>query len=132
MVTYRGCPPGSVDGGVRGGTGGCAAHERATLQAITADDDLAVVFLIARYSQARIEQGDGFFVELGRVARALADADKRVVLVYPSPEYRSSVPMLLARAGALLRRRSSEPERRTIRRAGVRSVLRSTRARDTC
>lgn len=98
MVTYSGCPPGSVDGGVRGGTGGCAAHERATLQAIVADDDLAVVFLIARFSQARIEQGDGFFVELGRVARALADAGKRVVLVYPSPEYRSSVPVLLARA----------------------------------
>jgi hypothetical protein len=98
MVTYSGCPPGSVNGGVQGGTGGCAAHERGTLQAITADSTLAVVFLIARYSQARTEQGDGFFAELGRVARALTDAGKRVVLVYPSPEYGSSVPVLLARA----------------------------------
>jgi hypothetical protein len=98
MVTYSGCPPGSVNGGVRGGTGGCAAHERGTLQAITADSALAVVFLVARYSQARAVQGDGYFIELGRVARALADAGKRVVLVYPSPEYGSSVPILLARA----------------------------------
>ncbi len=98
MVTYSACPPGSVHGGARGGTGGCAAHERATLDAIRADTALAVVFLVARYSQAREEQGDGFFTELGRVARALADAGKSVALVYPAPEYGFSVPTQLARA----------------------------------
>jgi len=98
MITYSACPPGSVRGGARGGTGGCAEHDRATLKAISEDTTVFLVFLVARYSQARQDQGDVYFVELGRVARALADAGKEVVLVYPSPEYQFSVPIQLARA----------------------------------
>lgn len=98
MVSYTACPPGSVLGGVPTGTGGCAQHQSEVQKAIVADTALTMVFLIARYGFARETQGDVYFVELGRAARALADAGKIVVLIYPSPEYTVSVPMQLARA----------------------------------
>jgi peptidoglycan/LPS O-acetylase OafA/YrhL len=100
MVSYTACPPGSVRGGAAKGNGNCAIHEAAIYEAIRADDSLAVVFLVARYGYAREAQGDAYFVELGRVAHALADAGKLVVLIYPTPEYTASVPMLLARAAS--------------------------------
>lgn len=98
MVSYTACPPGSVRGGAPDGNGNCALHQAAIQKAILDDDSLTLVFLVARYGYAREAQGDVYFVELGRVARALADAGKVVVLIYPSPEYAASVPMLLARA----------------------------------
>lgn len=98
MVTYSACPPGSLHGGESRGSTGCAQHQREMQTAIIADSALTLVFLVARYSHARETQGDVYFVQLGRVARALADAGKVVVLIYPSPEYAVSVPMQLARA----------------------------------
>ncbi len=98
MISYTACPPGSVRGGDPRGDSGCAEHQASAQQAIEGDTSLSVVFLIARYSYAREVQGDVYFVELGRAARALANAGKTVVLIYPSPEYTVSVPMQLARA----------------------------------
>lgn len=98
LISYTACPPGSVIAGGPRGDGSCALHEAATHHAIAADSSLAIVFLVARYSYAREVQGDVYFTELGRVARALADAGKIVVLIYPLPEYKVSVPMQLARA----------------------------------
>ena len=98
MVTYSACPPALAFHGPKTGMEKCAAHNQETLAAMTADDALEVVFLVARYSQVRAEAGDAFFPELGRVAESLADAGKRVVLVYPTPEYGYSVPVQLARA----------------------------------
>jgi peptidoglycan/LPS O-acetylase OafA/YrhL len=98
MITYSACPPGSVGAGAAAGTGGCALHQVRMQRALIADTTVRVVFLVARYGYARDAQGDSYFVELGRVARALADARKRVVLIYPSPEYAVPVPVQLARA----------------------------------
>lgn len=97
LVTYSACPPGSVFGGARGGTEGCATHDRTTRIAIARDTALDVVILIARYNQAVVEQGPGYFNELATVARVLEAAGKRVVLVYPAPEYPFVVPTQLAR-----------------------------------
>jgi peptidoglycan/LPS O-acetylase OafA/YrhL len=97
MVSYSRCPPAlPVPEAARNAK--CLAHNRATLGAVRGDSAIHTVFLIARYSQARDDMGDGYFEELGGVARALADAGKSVVLIYPSPEYAWPVPIHLARA----------------------------------
>lgn len=97
LVSYSACPPGSVTGGARGVTEGCATHDHATRAALAADAFIDVVILIARYHYAVSAQGPGYFAELAGAAQALQAAGKRVVLVYPAPEYPFVVPTQLAR-----------------------------------
>lgn len=95
QISYSDCPPALAFTSRQRPT--CARHNAQMLSALAADSDIHTVLLVARHSRAYREEGQAFFGEFARVAKSLAAAGKRVVLVYPIPEYSHSVPLLLAR-----------------------------------
>lgn len=96
LVSYTSCPP-ALSFRQRKLLQ-CARHNAEVLRDMRADPELDVVFLVARYSGAFTARGNSFLEGFTAIATSLAESGKQVVIVYPRPEYRYSVPVKLARS----------------------------------
>ena len=96
LLSYSSCPPGLAFEHKK--LAQCARHNAEVLRRMQGDTALDVVFLVARYAGGFGEPGNRFFEEYQKAAMALARSGKRVVLIYPWPEYPYSVPAHLARS----------------------------------
>ena len=98
LLSYSSCPP--VLAIARRKLVRCVRHNAAVLDAMMADPALEAVFLVARYAGAYDDAAEErqFYSEFQKVASALSGAGKRVVVIYPWPEFPYSVPAHLARS----------------------------------
>lgn len=94
-VSYTGCPA-ALDV-FANDYAPCDEHNRTVLRELIARSSIRHVVLVARYELYEREHGPAFLSAFGAVARALADAGKHVVVVYPMPRPPAHVPTLLAR-----------------------------------
>lgn len=103
--SYSACPPAIGVEEIARKMPLCAQHNEMMLASLQAAASIRTVILNARYdayvrpenAAKKFGLGPAYLAGLDRLARALRDAGKRVVVVYPTPEPPAHVPTLLAR-----------------------------------
>jgi peptidoglycan/LPS O-acetylase OafA/YrhL len=90
-VTWAACPP-SLNYALAENSN-CEAHNSETLAKLTVDQRFHTVVLLARYDA--YTRPERFWQGYEKVVSALSKAGKRVILIYPMPEFSSSPPEVL-------------------------------------
>ena len=96
----------------------CERHNEDVLDHLVQSKSLEQVVLVARYVAYEHRDGGRFLAGFAQVAKRLADAGKRVIVVYPIPAPPGHVPSILARLAMLGRDlHEAEIDRATYERA---------------
>jgi peptidoglycan/LPS O-acetylase OafA/YrhL len=96
-ISYSSCPP--AQGFSWSSRPLCNIHNKETLLGLNSDDDIKIVFLIARYNsyQKTDEMINLMFNGFKETIVELQNAGKKVVVIYPIPRSKGVTPLDLAR-----------------------------------